>query len=64
MRDKPRDRKAFILNRNMYENILGVGGFFFLLLFVLLFVFEHADIRQLTDLFARALRQGRRTDAL
>ena len=50
MRDKPRDRKAFILNRNMYENILGVGGFFFLLLFVLLFVFEHADIRQLTDL--------------
>ena len=50
MRDKPRDRKAFILNRNMYENIIGVGGFFFLLLFVLLYVFEHADIRQLTDL--------------
>ncbi len=50
MKDKPRDRKAFILNRNMYENIIGVGGFFFLMLFVLLFVFEHADIHQLTDL--------------
>ena len=34
----------------MYENIIGVGGFFFLMLFVLLFVFEHADIHQLTDL--------------
>jgi len=50
MKDKPRDRKAFILNRNMMENILGVGGFFFLLLLVLLYVFEHSNITQLTDL--------------
>lgn len=50
MKDKPRDRKAFILNKNMYENILGVGGFFFLMLLVLLYVFEHSDIQQLTDL--------------
>ena len=50
MGDKPRDRKAFILNRPMYENILGVGGFFFLMLLVLLYVFEHSDIHQLTDL--------------
>lgn len=50
MKDKPRDRNAFILNRTMLENILGVGGFFFVMLLVLLYVFEHSDITQLTDL--------------
>ena len=50
MKDKPRDRKAFILNKNMCENIVGVGGFFFLLLLVLLYVFEHSNITRLTDL--------------
>ena len=50
MRDKPRDRKAFILTRAMYENILGVGGCFFVLLFVLLYIFEHAGITSLMDL--------------
>ena len=50
MNDKPRDRKAFILDKNMYENILGVGGFFFALLLALLYVLEHANITQLTDL--------------
>ena len=50
MKDKPRDRKTFILNKTMCENIVGVGGFFFLLLLVLLYVFEHSDITRLTDL--------------
>ncbi len=50
MRHKPRDRKAFILNRQMYENILGVGGFFFLLLLALLYVFEHSNVTCLADL--------------
>lgn len=50
MKDKPRDRNAFILNKAMYQNILGVGGFFFVLLLALLYVFEHSDITQLTDL--------------
>lgn len=50
MKDKPRDRKAFILNKTMCENIFGVGGFFFIMLLVLLYVFEHSDITQLTDL--------------
>lgn len=50
MKDKPRDRKAFILNKTMCENIFGVGGFFFVMLLVLLYVFEHSDITQLTDL--------------
>lgn len=52
MRDKPRDRKAFILSRTMYENILGVGGVFFLLLLALLYVFEHADITRLSDVLS------------
>ena len=50
MNDKPRDRKAFILDKNMYENILGVGSFFFAILLVMLYIFEHSDITQLTDL--------------
>lgn len=50
MKNKPRDRNAFILSKPMFENILGVGGFFFVLLLVLLYVFEHADITRLTDL--------------
>ncbi len=50
MRDKPRDRKAFILTGTMYENILGVGGFFFLLLLALLYAFEHSNVTRLADL--------------
>ena len=39
MKDKPRDRKAFILTKPMMKDILGVGGFFFLLLVVFLYIF-------------------------
>lgn len=52
MRDKPRDRNAFILNKQMIYNIVGVGGFFFVMLLVLLYIFQHADIHQLTDLLS------------
>ena len=55
MQDKPRDRNAFILNRKMITNIICVGGFFFLLLLVLLYIFQRADINQLTDLFSLQL---------
>lgn len=50
MKDKPRDRKAFILTKPMMKDILGVGGFFFLLLVVFLYVFQHTEITQMTDL--------------
>ena len=50
MNDRPRDRRAFIINRPMLAEIVGVGGFFFALLVALLYVFEHADIQQLTDI--------------
>lgn len=47
MNDRPRDRRAFIINRPMLAEIVGVGGFFFALLVALLYIFEHADIQQL-----------------
>ena len=55
MRDKPRDRNAFILNRAMMANIVGVGGFFFVMLLAMLYVFQHADINSLTDLLTLEL---------
>ena len=50
MKDKPRDRKAFILTKPMMKDIPGVGGFFFLLLVVFLYIFQHTEITQMTDL--------------
>lgn len=50
MKDKPRDRKAFILTKPMMKDILDVGGFFFLLLVVFLYIFQHTEITQMTDL--------------
>ena len=49
MQEKPRDRKAFILNRAMYANVLGVGFAFFAMLLVLLIICQHADIRSMHD---------------
>ena len=50
MKDKPRRRGDFILDKGLVVEILGVGGFFFLLLLVFLYVFQHADIQQMADL--------------
>lgn len=49
MDQKPRDRNAFILTHEMYANILGVGTAFFLMLLVLLYIFQHADINSMAD---------------
>lgn len=49
MNDKPRDRKAFILNKPMYFNIIGVGMAFFFMLLALVLTFEHADITCMKD---------------
>ncbi len=50
MNDPPRNRQDFILNASMKREIVGVGGFFFVLLVAMLYVFQHADIHSLTDL--------------
>lgn len=52
MRDKPRDRKSFIISREMWRNILGTGIAFFVLLLGILWIFETYDIASLTDIFS------------
>ena len=50
MKDKPRSREAFIINRPMWKSIIGVGGMFFIFLLGLLYYFEHTDITSLTEI--------------
>lgn len=50
MEEKPRDPKSFILDSSMLRNIFGVGGFFFAILLVLLYIFQHAEIKSISDL--------------
>lgn len=50
MHDKPRDRKAFIINGPMAREIFGVGGFFFLLTLGFLYIFQHAQVNCMADL--------------
>lgn len=51
MKEPPRKREDFIINRPMWNSIIGVGGFFFILLLGLLYYFEHNDVTSLTDFF-------------
>ncbi len=55
MRDKPRDRKSFILGGKMLWNILGVGITFFVMLLGLLYIFQHADITCMADFLTLSL---------
>ena len=50
MKEQPRSREAFIINRSMWKSIVGVGGIFFLLLLALLYYFEHTNITCLTEM--------------
>ena len=59
MRDKPRNHRAFILDRDMRRNIFGVGLFFFFLLIGLWYVFHHADITCMTDFFCLSMGEYR-----
>ncbi|MBQ9254085.1 MAG: calcium-translocating P-type ATPase, PMCA-type [Bacteroidales bacterium] len=52
MYDKPRNRSAFILNKSMIWNILFVGGIFFILLLILLLIFQHAEIDGMKNLLS------------
>ncbi len=50
MHDKPRNRKEFILTREMMVEIVSVGLFFFLLLLGMLYIFQHASVNSMLDL--------------
>lgn len=49
MKDKPRSRSAFIINNAMWRRIIGIGGAFFIILFVILYYFEHTGLASLTE---------------
>ncbi len=50
MSDKPRNRNAFIIDQPMAIRIIGVGGFFFAILTLLLFAFNHYEVNTLADI--------------
>lgn len=50
MKDRPRPREAFIINRPMWRSIIGMGALFFVFLLALLYYFEHTDITSLTQI--------------
>ncbi len=52
MKEKPRSRQAFIINKPMWQSITGVGGIFFLLLLGILWIFEHYQVDRITDIFS------------
>jgi Ca2+-transporting ATPase len=49
MKEKPRKTTDFIISKQMWSSILGVGIFFVILLFGLVQYFKHADITSLRD---------------
>jgi len=51
MHERPRDRRKFIISTPMWRFILGVGGLFFVLMTGLLWVLEHAEVKDLSDFF-------------
>ena len=55
MKDKPRNRKDFIINRFMGIAIIGTGILFFAFLLVLLYIFQHVDIYSFSELFSAKL---------
>ncbi|MDE6802321.1 MAG: calcium-translocating P-type ATPase, PMCA-type [Muribaculaceae bacterium] len=49
MKDKPRSRTSFIIDRAMWKSILGVGLTFFVVLLGILYYFHHTDLQSLTQ---------------
>ena len=52
MKDKPRSREAFIINRPIWRSIVGVGGIFFVVLLGILYIFEHYSVESITEIFS------------
>ncbi|MDE6231350.1 MAG: calcium-translocating P-type ATPase, PMCA-type [Muribaculaceae bacterium] len=52
MKEKPRARQDFIINRLMWQSIIGVGGIFFLILLGILYLFENYSVSSMTELFS------------
>ncbi len=52
MDDKPRDRKASILTRPMMSELLGVGFLFFAITLGFYWLFNHADVTSIPQMFS------------
>lgn len=50
MKEAPRSRTAFIINKSMWEDIVGTGLIFTTFLFALLFYFEHTNINSFSEI--------------
>lgn len=50
MHDRPRSRSAFIITRAMFVDIAVTGILFFIILLVILYIFEHASITSMASL--------------
>ncbi|MDE6179301.1 MAG: cation transporting ATPase C-terminal domain-containing protein, partial [Duncaniella sp.] len=50
MRDKPRSRTTFIINRAMWKRIIGVGLVFFAILLAFLYYLEHTSLESLAEI--------------
>ncbi|MBR8703918.1 Calcium-transporting ATPase [Porphyromonas levii] len=57
MKRKPRNRNAFIIDKHMGSIILGVGGLFFVLLLVLLYLFQYAEVTRMSDFLSLEINQ-------
>lgn len=55
MHERPRDRRDFIISTPMWNFILAVGGLFFVVMTGMLWLLEHADVRDLSDFIALAI---------
>ncbi len=51
MRDRPRDRRASILTRPMMSELMGVGIFFFAITLGFYWLFNHADVTSIPQMF-------------
>ena len=58
MHERPRDREAFIISKPMWKSIIGVGGFFFVLLLGLVWMFDSYDIPSMTNIFDFNVGEG------
>lgn len=58
MKEKPRNRVDFIIDKQMQRRITGVGGMFFCVLLLLLMVFKYMDVHSLAELFVEPVFSG------
>ncbi len=49
MTDRPRRRQAFIINKAMWREIIGIGSSMFIILFALLYYLEHTHLTSMTE---------------